>query len=359
MHNNFKGIEKTVFGRGSFSQLGTIVEERRKDNDGYMLYLIDNYFQNKGLSKRIFPKEEDIVRFIDVDPEEPTTVQVDEIRDSAKAKQGIPAAVIGIGGGSILDLAKATSLMFTNDGPSENYQGLNLIRKPGVYHIGVPTISGTGAEVSMTAVLTGPAKKLGLKCEWTVFNQIILDPELIESVPLDKWFYTGMDTFIHCIESREGILNNAYSTAYGDQALALCRDIYLSKAAGQTKENNEKLMVASLMGGMSLTYSEVGIVHAMSYGLSMILGEKHCFANCIAFQNLADYYPAGVKEFGEMIKKHKITLPKNLSKGWSEDQITAMAQVAINLEHMWNHAIGTDWKTRISLDLVKDLFRRL
>ena len=180
--------------------------------------------------------------------------------------------------------------MFTNDGPSENYQGLNLIRKPGVYHIGVPTISGTGAEVSMTAVLTGPAKKLGLKCEWTVFNQIILDPELIESVPLDKWFYTGMDTFIHCIESREGILNNAYSTAYGDQALALCRDIYLSKAAGQTKENNEKLMVASLMGGMSLTYSEVGIVHAMSYGLSMILGEKHCFANCIAFQNLADYF---------------------------------------------------------------------
>ena len=78
-----------------------------------------------------------------------------------------------------MDIAKALSLMLTNEGSSTLYQGLNLIKKPGIYHVGVPTISGTGAEVSMTAVLTGPVKKLGLKCEWTVFNQIVLDPELI------------------------------------------------------------------------------------------------------------------------------------------------------------------------------------
>ena len=118
-------------------------------------------------------------------------------------------------------------------------------------------------------------------------------------------------------------------------------------------------MVASLMGGLSLTYSEVGIVHAMSYGLSKILGEKHCYANCIAFQHLGDYYPAGVKEFGEMTKKHSIQLPKGISKNWSEDTITAMANVSIKLEHMWNHAIGLDWKSKITLDTVKDLFRRL
>lgn len=141
----------------------------------------------------------------------------------------------------------------------------------------------------MMAVLTGPEKKLDLKCEWTVFNQVVLDPELIASVPRDKWFYTGMDTYIHCIESRDGILNNAYSMAFGDQALTLCREIYLGDQSGQTPENDDKLMVASLMGGLSLTYSEVGIVHALSYGLSKILGTKHCFANCVAFQHLGDY----------------------------------------------------------------------
>ncbi len=359
MHKNFKGIEKTVFGRGSFSQLGEIVEERRGENDHFMLYLVDNYFKGKELEKRIPARPEDIVTFMDVDPEEPTTVHIDTLRDRVKNSKGIPAAVIGIGGGSIMDLAKAVSLMFTNEGSSTQYQGLNLIRKPGVYHIGVPTISGTGAEVSMTAVLTGPEKKLGLKCEWTVFNQVVLDPDLIATVPRDKWFYTGMDTYIHCIESRDGILNNAYSTAYGEQALALCREIYLGDQSGQTSENDEKLMVASLMGGLSLTYSEVGIVHALSYGLSKILGEKHCYANCLAFQHLGDYYPEGVREFTRMVSKHKIHLPTGVSKKWSEETITAMAQVSIKLDHMWNHAIGADWKNRITIDTIKDLFRRL
>ncbi len=359
MLKNFKGIEKTVFGRGSFSQLETIVEERRGENDGFMLYLVDNYFKGKELEKKVPAKDVDVVQFIDVDPEEPTTSQVDSIRDKVKASKGTPAAVVGIGGGSILDLTKALSLMFTNDGSSVKYQGLNLIKKPGVYHIGVPTISGTGAEVSMTAVLTGPEKKLGLKCEWTVFNQVVLDPELIGSVPRDKWFYTGMDTYIHCIESRDGALNNAFSTAFGEQALALCREVYLGPSSGQSAENDEKLMVASLMGGLSLTYSEVGIVHAMSYGLSKILGTKHCYANCVVFQHLGDYYQEGVKEFDEMLHKHKITLPKNWSKDWDEKTLTAMAQVAIKLEHMWNHAVGPDWKSKVTIDTVKDLFRRL
>ncbi len=359
MHKNFKGIEKTIFGRGSFSQLAEIADEKRNENNHFILYLVDYYFKGKELEKRIQAVSADLIVFIDVDPEEPTTAQIDELRDRVKGTKGIPSAVIGIGGGSIMDIAKAVSLMFTNEGSSTKYQGLNLIKKPGVYHIGVPTISGTGAEVSMTAVLTGPERKLGLKCEWTVFNQVVLDPDLIATVPRDKWFYTGMDTYIHCIESRDGILNNAYSTAYGEQSLALCLDIYLNEKSGQTPENDEKLMVASMMGGMSLTYSEVGVVHAMSYGLSKILGEKHCYANCLAFQHLADFYPAGVKEFTEMTKKHQIVLPTGLSKNWSEETIASMAGVSLKLEHMWNHAIGKDWKNKVTLDWVKDLFRRL
>ncbi len=359
MHKNFKGIEKTVFGRGSFSQLAEIADEKRNENNHFVLYLVDYYFKGKELEKRIQAGPGDLIVFIDVDPEEPTTAQIDELRDRVKSSKGIPSVVIGIGGGSIMDIAKAVSLMFTNEGSSTKYQGLNLIKKPGVYHIGVPTISGTGAEVSMTAVLTGPERKLGLKCEWTVFNQVVLDPDLIGSVPREKWFYTGMDTYIHSIESRDGILNNVYSTAYGEQSLALCRDIYLNEKSGQTPENDEKLMVASMMGGLSLTYSEVGVVHAMSYGLSKILGEKHCYANCLVFQHLADFYPEGVREFTEMTTKHNIVLPKGLSKNWSEETITAMANVSIKLEHMWNHAIGKDWKNKITHDTVKDLFRRL
>jgi 3-deoxy-alpha-D-manno-octulosonate 8-oxidase len=359
LHKNFKNIDKVVFGRGSFANLAGILEEKRNENNRFFLFVVDNYFKGKELEQRLPALPEDVVRFIDPDPHEPTTAQIDELRDEILMSKGLPAGVIGIGGGTIMDIAKAVSLMFTNEGSSVLYQGLNLIKKAGIYHLGIPTISGTGAEVSMTAVLTGPEKKLGLKCDWTVFNQVILDSELIATVPTDKWFYTGMDTYIHCIESQCGIYNNAYSLAYAEQAMKLCREIYLGENAGQNPDNDDKLMVASMMGGLSLTYSEVGVCHALSYGLSKILGEKHCYANCLAFQHLEDYYGNAVAEFKSMLNRHAITLPQNLSASWTEEQIMAMAQVAYNLTHMWNHAVGLDWKEKVSLGDIAALYRRL
>jgi len=358
-HKNFKNIDKVTYGRGSFAQLADTIEPVRSLNNKYFVYVVDNFFKDKKLSARLQNKSEDLVYYIDVDPYEPTTDQIDSLRDKILAAKGLPSGVIGIGGGSIMDIAKALSLMLTNPGSSTLYQGLNLIKLPGIYHLGVPTISGTGAEVSMTAVLTGPEKKLGLKCDWTVFNQVILDPELIASVPTDWWFYTGMDTYIHCIESHNGIRNNAFSLAYGDQALHLCREVYLNDGAGQTAENDDKLMVASLMGGLSLTYSEVGVCHALSYGLSKIHGTRHCFANCVIFQHLEDIYPQGVSEFNKMIEKHNIKLPKNLSTNWDDETLTRMATVSYNLPFMWNHAFGENYKEIATIDYIKDLFKRL
>ncbi len=360
IHKNFKNIDKICYGRGSFDQMDEILQPKRTENDRFMVFIVDAYFEgNIDFVKRIPVKPEDEIIFIDVDPEEPTTEQVDTLRDAVLEKKGIPSGIIGIGGGSIMDIAKASSLMFTNEGSSTLYQGLNLIKNPGIYHLGVPTISGTGAECSMTAVLTGPTKKLGLKCDWTVFNQVILDPDLIASVPTNQWFYTGMDTYIHCIESETGIFYNAFSRAYGEESLKLCREIFLGEESGQTPDNDEKLMIASLFGGLSLTYSEVGVCHALSYGLSKILGYKHGYANCVAFYHLEDYYGEAVHEFKEMVAHHKIDLPQNLSSNWTEDQITKMAEVAYNLPHMWTHALGYDWEKKITLDDMKDLYRRL
>ena len=359
MHKNFKNIDKVVFGRGAFDQMDEILSTKRAENDKFMVFIVDDYFKGKELEGRIPAKSEDVVMFIDVDPKEPTTEQIDEIRDKVLEEKGLPAGVIGIGGGSIMDIAKAVSLMFTNEGSSTLYQGLNLIKKPGIYHLGVPTISGTGAECSMTAVLTGPVKKLGLKCDWTVFNQVILDPELTASVPRNQWFYTGMDTYIHDIEAESGIFYNAFSKAYGDQSVQLCREVFLGENAGQNLENDEKLMIASLFGGLSLTYSEVGACHALSYGLSYVFGTKHGYANCLAFNHLEEFYGDAVKEFRQMIDMHEIDLPQGLSAGWSADEISKMADIAYNLPHMWHHALGEDWKNKITKKDIEELYRRL
>ena len=358
-HKNFKNIDRVTYGRGAFSQLAETIAPIRKENGGFFVYIIDHFFRGKDLAGKLNEEPGDLIYFIDVDSHEPTTGQIDALRDEILAKKGLPSGVVGIGGGSVMDIAKALSLMLTNEGSSAQYQGLNLVKKPGVYHLGVPTISGTGAEVSMTAVLTGPEKKLGLKCDWTVFNQVILDPELIATVPRDWWFYTGMDTYIHCIESHNGIRNNAFSLAYGEQAMHLCREVYLGEKAGQNPDNDDKLMVASLMGGLSLTYSEVGVCHALSYGLSKVHGTRHCYENCLIFQHLGDIYPQGVKAFKEMTGRHKIGLPLNLSKNWSDQVLNEMTSVSSNLPFMWHHAFGDGYKEIATPAFIKDLFRRL
>jgi 3-deoxy-alpha-D-manno-octulosonate 8-oxidase len=320
--------------------------------------MINSWFY-KTLADRIPVHDQDMIFFEDIDQHEPTTQQIDRLRDTIEDQKGIPSGVIGIGGGSIMDVAKALSLMMTNEGSSSLYQGLDLVKNPGVYHLGVPTTSGTGAECSMTAVLTGPEKKLGLKCDWTVFNQVILDPDLTATVPRNQWFYTGMDCFIHCIESESGIFYNEFSRAYGDQALKLCREVFAGPDSGQTSENNEKLMIASLFGGLSLTYSEVGACHAFSYGLSFELGMRHGIANCIAFTHLKEFYGEAVDEFREMVDYHKIEIPQNLSSGWTDEEIARMADVAYNLPHMWTHALGHDWKGKLTKEDLINIYRRM
>jgi len=359
MHKNFRNVGRLVYGRGAFDQLGSILDPKRSEGERYFVFLVDDWFEDRELPGRMPVLPGDVVRFIDASHEEPKTGQIDELRDEILSERGLPSGVVGIGGGSVMDFAKALSLMFTNEGSSTLYQGLNLVRRPGVWHCGIPTISGTGAEVSMTAVLTGPEKKLGLKCEWTPFDQLVLDPELTATVPTDHWFYTGMDCYIHCIEAETGRHFNAFSKSYGDGALSLCREVFLDEGAGRSPGNDEKLMIASLFGGLSLTYSEVGACHAISYGLSYVLGMRHGIANCVAFRQLRDFYPRGVDEFEAMVEKHSVSLPEGMAAGWTDAEISRMAEIAYGLPHMWDHAIGPDWTDEISLDRLESIYRRL
>ena len=359
MYRNFRNVGKVVYGPGAIRQLESILDPVRAAGGGSMVFLVDDWFEGRDLPERLPIAAGDRVHFIDASHDEPKTSQVDDLRDGILAGQGLPAGVVGIGGGSVMDIAKALSLMLTNEGSSTLYQGLNLVKRPGVWHCGIPTISGTGAEVSMTAVLTGPEKKLGLKCEWTPFDQLVLDPELTGTVPTDHWFYTGMDCYIHCIEAETGRHYNAFSKAYGDEALKLCREVFLEADAGRSRANDEKLMVASLFGGLSLTYSEVGACHAVSYGLSYVLGMRHGIANCVAFRQLRDFYPRGVDEFEAMVERHGIELPEGLAAEWTDEQVRRMAEIAYGLPHMWDHAIGPDWQRQITLDRLESLFRRL
>ncbi|MCD6062204.1 MAG: alcohol dehydrogenase, class, partial [Flavipsychrobacter sp.] len=182
---NFKMVDYVVYGRGCFDQLNEILAPRRK-NAQPMVFLLDHQFANNAeLKARVPLKDNDVLIDADVTTE-PKTSYVDELAQRLKDAYGSVSGIIGIGGGSALDLAKAVSIMMTNPGKAQDYQGWDLVKNPAVYKVGIPTLSGTGAEVSRTCVLTGPTKKLGMNSDFTPFDQIVLDPELIKGAPKNQ-----------------------------------------------------------------------------------------------------------------------------------------------------------------------------
>ncbi|MEX0288803.1 MAG: iron-containing alcohol dehydrogenase family protein [Flavobacteriaceae bacterium] len=356
-YRNFPMVPRVVFGPGSFDQLGDILMPQRKNSDAPMLFLVDDVFEGGELPARVPLIFNDQIIFVSA-AEEPKTEQVDAlVAQILKEYSELPSGVIGIGGGTLLDLAKAVALMLTNKGSAADYQGWDLIQKPSVYHVGIPTISGTGAEVSRTTVLSGPKMKLGINSDFTTFDQVILDPDLVVGVPKEQWFYTGMDCYIHCIESLNGTYLNAFSQSYGEKALELCKEVFLQDPPAL--ESRDKLMMASWHGGMSIAYSQVGVAHAMSYGLSYVLGVKHGIGNCLVFQHLEEFYPEGVALFHEMRKKHGIELPEGVCKQLSEEELDTMVTVSLGMGPLWENALGKDWQNRISAAKLKSIYQKI
>jgi 3-deoxy-alpha-D-manno-octulosonate 8-oxidase len=353
---NFKMVGYVVYGRGSLNQLDEILAPRRQ-GDVPMVFLVDQFFENEPLVRRIPLRGRDKIIFVDV-TYEPKTAYVDQLAEDLKQEFGKVSGIIGIGGGSAMDLAKAVSLMMTNPGSSADYQGWDLVKQPGVYKVGIPTLSGTGAEVSRTTVLTGPTKKLGMNSDYTPFDQIVLDPELTANAPVNQRFYTGMDCYIHCVESLQGTYLNEFSKSYGEKALQLCQEVYVKKQ-GWNEESDDKLMMASYAGGMSIAYSQVGVAHAVSYGLSYLLGTKHGIGNCIVFDKLEEFYPEGVAEFKKMVEKNRIDIPQHVTKGLSDKQFNTMIDVSLVMKPLWENALGKDWEKIMTRDRLRALYEKL
>lgn len=354
---NLPLVQKVVYGRGSISQLGDILLPIRRSTDAAVIFLIDDVFEAQPVLSHIPMLFRDRIIFVSAD-EEPKTEQVDAIVSEIRNEfDEPPSGIVGMGGGTLMDLAKAVALLLNNNGPAADYQGWDLVNKPGVYHLGIPTISGTGAEVSRTAVLMGPEKKLGINSDFTPFNQVILDPDLTDGVPHDQWFYTGMDCFIHSVESLQGTYLNAFSRTHGEKAHALCLDVFLGDRS--RAENQENLMMASWHGGMSIAFSQVGIAHAMSYGLSYVKGIKHGLANCLVFNHLSKYYPEGVAHFHAMMDRQGISLPTGICADLTASEQEDMIRVAMSMTPLWENALGKNWREEICPEKLMEIYSKI
>jgi 3-deoxy-alpha-D-manno-octulosonate 8-oxidase len=122
---------------------------------------------------------------------------------------------------------------------------------------------------------------------------------------------------------------------------------------------DERLMVASYFGGLSIAYSQVGVCHALSYGLSYVLGVRHGVGNCIVFNQLGEYYGKDVREFQQMIQKNRIDLPTHVTKGIDEAGMNKMIDTALGLEPLWKNALGDNWKELITREKIRSLYVKM
>ncbi len=357
---NCKQVGKYLFGKGSIQKLEEIIHQKF-GQDFRGLYCIDYFFRDNEdfLSRLPIRKGFDYIEFIDTS-EEPKTDKIDMIRDKYLDFGKDRDLVISIGGGSTLDTGKALANLFKNKGRAETYQGWDLVKHEAVYKIAVPTLSGTGAEASRTCVMTNASTglKLGMNSDYTIYDQLILDPDLTKSAPKEQYFYSGMDSYIHSVESLQGRYRNAVGDSFSKHCLELVREVFSSEDM-MSSDNREKLMLASYMGGCAIANSYVGLVHPFSAGLSVVLGVRHCIANCISLAALGEYYPNEREEMIAFSKKNEVEIPKGLAKGLNEELYQELYEATVVHKIPLSNALGDDFKEELTYDKVRSIFESM
>ena len=357
---NVRNVTGYNVGRGSIDGLKILLEPIRGPGKIIVVY-VDEFFEGESdILGRLDLKADDIIEFVPVD-NEPTTDFINHCVNGLRSR-GInnPAAIVAMGGGITLDVGKAVANLLTNEGLAEDYQGWDLVKRPGIFKIAIPTISGTGSEATRTCVMTNKKTglKLGMNSDYTVYDRIIMDPELTETVPNEQYFWTGMDAYIHCIEALAGSYRNAIGDAFARETINLCRAVFSSKDMKDI-DNREKLMVASYLGGCSIATSYVGVVHPFSAGLSVVLGTHHCVANCIVMRAMEEFYPQEFSEFWSFVKLQGIAIPEGICRDLTDSQYDALYNATVVHEKPLTNALGENFKDILTKEKVTQLFKSM
>jgi alcohol dehydrogenase len=287
------------FGAGTVKNLGRTVKEF---NGSKVLLVVDPGLVKAGLLDRLtVPLEQEgipLVVYDEIDPE-PGLKLAD--KGCAIAREAGCDCVVGAGGGSSMDVAKAVSILLTNGGKAVDYLGLGLIKKPGVPKIMIPTSAGTGAEVTFTAVFINEetGSKGGMNGDPLYPDAAILDPELTLSLPAKVTAYTGIDALTHALEAYTSTQAHIISEMYSLEAIDLiARNLPAACANGGNLAARSAMLLGSLLGGKALATAGVGLVHAMAYPLGGMFGIPHGLANAVLLPYVVQYnLPGNYEKF--------------------------------------------------------------
>jgi len=296
---SFTGAAKIVFGTGSFKKLA---EHIRTLRGRCPLIVLDKNLAAAGFSKTVADVLDGSglkLSFFEQAEPEPRLELADE--GAKAALKGKCDLVVGIGGGSAMDLAKAVAAVAGNKGKAADYLGLNKVPGPGLPTIMVPTTAGTGSEVTFTAVFVrrNLKKKEGMNSPFLYPNIALLDPELTLTLPPEPTATTGLDALCHAIESYTSIQASPMSEMVSLEAIRLISDhLRTCVHNGGNLEARAEMLLGSLYAGLGLANAGVTAVHSLSYPLGGKYGVPHGLANTLLLPHVMAFnLPGNLEKF--------------------------------------------------------------
>lgn len=175
--------------------------------------------------------------------------------------------ILGLGGGSVLDTAKAASVLAGNEGPIERYFGVDLIQAPCLPTVLVPTTAGTGSEMTSISVVADVASnsKKGIVSDHLFARLVVLDPELTVSMPPRVTAATGLDAFVHAMESYVNKSATPFTDCANLQAMTMIAgSIRKAYADGGDMTAREQMLYGSALAGMGFSNTQNGVIHAIA-----------------------------------------------------------------------------------------------
>lgn len=290
MSYEFYHATKIICEPGAISRTGEALTSMNFKN---VLVVTDSFLAKSNMfSKLAKSLESHNITYTVFDDVKPNPIDSECVKVAELGKSLEVDAIIGLGGGSPMDQAKAAAALITNGGTCKDWDGLPL-EKNMLPVICIPTTAGTGSEVTFVAVITDPDRKFKM----SVFDPeklrptlAILDPELTLDLPSNITAFTGVDALTHAIEAYTCKLANPITDAIAINAIKLIMaNIYEAVANGSNLEARSNMMTASMMGGMAFINSNVGAVHAISETVGAWYHTPHGIANSIFLPHVFKY----------------------------------------------------------------------
>ncbi len=277
----FECPTRIFYGLGASAELGTRLAEL---NIARPLLVTDQGLQRAGAVDRVAEHAHagglDVCVY-DATSENPTTTNLDEICELYRSERC--DGLIGLGGGSSMDAAKAASALLENGGSIWDYRGKDLVPQPGPPVICIPTTCGTGAEVTFVVVVTDPAEHFKVVCAARnlAARVALVDPELVVSAPAHVIAATGADALAHATESYVNLGSDPLLDALNIRAITMIGRSLRPAVAEKQTEAIAELSLASTMTGVAFNMNANAIVHAASTPVTAHYGVPHGVANAI------------------------------------------------------------------------------